>query len=104
MDRKLEQLEANMKIIMLFDKWRYVAIDLTNDGIICRNLIQGKAIATAYQQKNYVLINQIVKTASGLESLKYFYKLIMLFSTKRYLRTDIHNFKNEWASLNSKIA
>jgi hypothetical protein len=84
-----------MKINTLFDQWRYVARDLTNDGIIFRNLIQGKAIATAYQQINYELMNQIAKTANGSESLKYFYKLTMLFSAKRSSRTDINNFKNE---------
>jgi hypothetical protein len=65
MDRELEQLEDNMKIITLFDKCRYIAKDSTNDGIICRNLIQVKAIATAYQKRNYELMNQIAKTATA---------------------------------------
>jgi hypothetical protein len=42
-----------------------------------------KAIAVAYEQRNYELINQIARIACNTESLKYFYKLVLIFSRNR---------------------
>jgi hypothetical protein len=72
----------DVKIITLFDKWKYVINDHSDDGTKCRNLIQGKAFITAYKQRNYELMQQITIRACNNESQKYFYKFTALFSAK----------------------
>jgi hypothetical protein len=68
MNKKLEELEENVKIITLPDKWKFVYSDKSNDDTTCRNLIQGKAIAIAYEHRNYELIYQIARSACNTES------------------------------------
>jgi hypothetical protein len=84
---------VDIKVITLFDKWKYIINDHPDDGTKCRNLIQGKAIITAYEQRNYELMHRIAIKACNNESQKYFYKLTASFSAKRYIRSDIANLK-----------
>jgi hypothetical protein len=53
MDETVDGLEDNVKVITLYKRWEIVLTDDSNEGSHCRNLIQGKAISVAYEQKNY---------------------------------------------------
>jgi hypothetical protein len=72
MEKELSRYESNVKIITLIDKWKYIVRDNSDDGRRCINLIQGKAIATAYEQRNYGLMHQIAIRASNTEPQNYF--------------------------------
>jgi hypothetical protein len=99
MDRELVEHEDNGKIIILFDKWKYVINDHSVDGTRCRNLIQVKTMMTAYEQKNYDLMHQIAERASNTESQSYFTNLHE-YLVQRFYPGLKYNLRNEWKNLN----
>jgi hypothetical protein len=69
-------------------------------GTYCRNIIQGKAIAVAYEQRNYALMNQIARIACNSESIIYFYRLVIIFSANRHTQKCSDKFREDWKTLN----
>jgi hypothetical protein len=98
MDGIIDGLEDNVKIITLYKRWKTVLDDDSNKGSHCRNLIQGKAISVAYEQKNYDLMHAVAINAVNHESANLFYRLTELFSRTR--KGNGSNFKDNWRILN----
>jgi hypothetical protein len=98
MDETSNNLEDNVKIITLYKRWEIVLNDDSNEGSHCRNLIQGKAISVAYEQKNYELMHTIATNAMNHESANLFYRLAELFSRSR--TGNGNTFRDAWRGLN----
>jgi hypothetical protein len=85
-DQNLNELEDNVKIITLHKK--------------CQNIIHGKAIAIAYEHRNYTLMNTFVKYAEGHESRNNFYKFAELCSRPNKNKSSYITFRETWKYIN----
>jgi hypothetical protein len=68
----LINIEANKRIRVLFKKWVKVQNDDTTDDNESRIIIEGEAIATAYEIKEFKLMKKIAKEWNNRDSNNFF--------------------------------